>query len=100
MRGSELKYAYRSGMDISRCSSGKMGGAGPLGTAFVALLLWGQLAGAQEAPKTWSRTSDMSSRTTGRHFTAMEPCFLREGHRSCRSCRHGPGQLSQFLVTT
>ena len=51
MRGSELKYAYRSGMDISRCSSGKMGGAGPLGTAFVALLLWGQLAGAQEAPK-------------------------------------------------
>ena len=54
MRGNELKYAYRSGMDTSRCFSGKMAGAAPLGTAFVALLatlLWGPLASAQEAPK-------------------------------------------------
>jgi hypothetical protein len=54
MRGNELRHAYRSGIDTSRRVRGEMAGAGPLRMAFVGLLaavLWGQLAGAQEAPK-------------------------------------------------
>ena len=52
MRGNEPRYAYSSGIGTSRRAGDKMTGA--LRTAFVALLatlLWGQLAGAQEAPK-------------------------------------------------